>query len=359
MTTAKILGPGVVALGQYFPAAKRSNAYFKEVLGLDTSDPWIYSRTGIKNRHVAAPGEYTSDLAAHAARGALEMARMSAADLQEIIVATATPDHAFPPTSSLVQAKLDPKVHTHAFDYGNACTGGLAALEAGYSFVESGYRKNVMVIGAEILTRACDYTDRNTCVLFGDCAAAFLVAQVEDPGPYGFVMKTDGTGAEKIIFPGGVGGPYPPSVKNIEDRQFFLKMEGRAVFGSAVRGMAEVAEEVLLKTGVRKSDVTWLIPHQANDRIGEALAEKLGLKDKFISYIRNMGNVSAPSIPAAMYDGYQDGWIQPGDILLLTAIGSGYNYGAAVIQCNLPKIKDRPAGTFSDWRKRKATESQG
>lgn len=351
MMISNAQGVGIIALGKYLPVEVRSNNYFRDVLKLDTSDEWIFPRTGIRNRHIAAADEFTSDLAAQAARHALEKASLTPRDLGQIIVATATPDYFFPPTSNIVQHKLDSSTRTPSFDLGNACNGGLAALEQAYMMVGSGLRSNVMVIGAELFSRALDYTDRTSCILFGDCGAAALVAPVENSGPYGFVMKSDGSGADDIIFPGG-GTVHPASAQTLAEKLFTVRLKGQDVFKKAVTCMAEAGEEVLEETRIKKSDVNWLIPHQANERIGQALAKRLQLEDRAISYIENMGNVSAASILAAMHDAYRDGWLQQGDIILMAAIGAGYNYGGGVIQWNVPNPTPRPSGKFADHRKK-------
>lgn len=341
----KELGPAIISIGKYLPEEIRSNNYFRDVLGLDTSDDWIIPRTGIKNRRVAAAAENTSDLATKAAREALEIADMHPSELKQIIVATATPDMPFPPTSSYVQEKLGGRTNTPAFDIGNACNGGLAALEIGYSLVAGGSRENVLVIGAEILTRYVDYMDRASCVLFGDGAGAVLVAPVKDPGPYAFVMGTDGLKAENIIYRGG-GSVYPATKETVEAGLFKVEMEGKAVYVDAVNSMHCMTEKVLEMAELPKHDVDWWIPHQANEKIMKAAARRLGFQDKMISYIENIGNISAASIFVAMYDAFRDGWLQKGDIIAMAAIGSGYNFGGGVIQWHIDNPTPRPAGKF-------------
>lgn len=343
----KEMGPGIISLGMYLPKEVRPNSYFKDVLGLDTSDEWIYSHTGIRNRHVAAPGEYTSDLATYAAQRALEMAGMKPSELEQIIVATATPDFLFPPTSSLVQRNLDKDAHTASFDIGNACNGGLAGMEQCYYLIKGNARKNSLVIGAETLTRFVDYKDRASCVLFGDGAGAALVGLVSDPGPYAFFMGSDGTKAENIIYAGG-GGVFPATQENIEAGHCKVKMNGTAVYEDAVKAMSKMTLLALEKAGVTQKEVRWWFPHQANYRIMNSAAKRLGFQDKMISYIENMGNISAASIFVAMYDAFRDGWLQRGDIIAMAAIGSGYNFGGGVIQWNIDNPTPRPGGKFPD-----------
>lgn len=342
-------GPGIIALGKYLPEEVRPNSYFSEVLGLDTSDEWIVSRTGIRNRHVAAPGEKTSDLAIQAAKEALERADMKPSRLEQIIVATATPDYLFPGVANLVQDKLDSVTHIAAFDIGNACNGGLAGLELCYMLVQTRSRANGIVIGAETLTKFVDYEDRASCILFGDGAAAAIVGVVPNPGPYGFIMGSDGSKAHYIIFEGG-GSAYPATQENIARGHFKTKIDGNPVYEDAVINMPQMTRLALEKAGVSEKDVTWWIPHQANIRIMKGAAKRLGFQDKTICYIQDMGNISAASIFAAMYDGFRDGWIQKDDIIAMAAIGSGYNFGGGVIKWNIDNPTPRPAGKFSDLR---------
>lgn len=345
-------GPGITGIDKYLPEEIRPNSYFNEVLGLDTSDEWIYTRTGIRNRHVAAPGEKTSDLATQAAMRALERANMKPSRLEQIIVATATPDYLFPGVANLVQAKLDPATHTAAFDIGNACNGGLAGLELCYTLIQTRSRANGIVIGVETLTKFVDYKDRASCILFGDGAGAALVEVVSDPGPYGFVMGSDGSKANYIIFEGG-GSAYPATPENIARGHFKIKIDGNPVYEDAVISMPQMTRLALEKAGVSEKDVTWWIPHQANIRIMKGAAKRLGFQDKMISYIENMGNISAASIFAAMYDAFRDGWLQRGDIIAMAAIGSGYNFGGGVIQWNIDNPIPRPGGKFPDAHSRR------
>ncbi len=348
-------GPGIKAIGCYLPKAVRLNSYFYDKpeqggLGLETSEAWIIQRTGIQSRHVAADNEFASDMGVNASKEVLEMARMSAGDLKQIILATATPDYQLPPTSNVVQVKLGAG-NIPACDLGNACNGALASLEMAYGLIASGFRENALVIGTERLTRIVDYRDRATCILFGDGAGAALVVPMENPGPFSFVIGSDGTGGEHIYLPGvGAAGVYPASEENMAAGRFHVKLDGQSVYKAAVKRMTETAHAALEKAGVRKEDVTWLIPHQANERIIEAVAKHLGLTEKGVSYIKNIGNISSASIFVAMCRMYEEGWLQQDDILLLAAIGSGYNYGSGVIQWNVPNPNPRPAGQFADYK---------
>ncbi len=339
------MGPGIISVGKYLPKKIRPNEYFYGTLGLETSGPWIVEHTGILNRHVAAEGENTSDLATNAAREALKMANMKPSQLDQIIVATATPDYFFPPTASLVQTKLDKDAHTASFDLGNACNGGLAGLQQCYYMVRADGSKKGIVIGAETLSRFLNYKDRASCVLFGDGAGAALVAEVSDPGPSGFVMGSDGSKAENIIYEGG-GSVHPATLMTMKEGRFCVKMNGTAVYGDAVKAMTKMTLLALEKAGVCQKDVTWWIPHQANIRIMDSAAKKLGFQEKMISYIENMGNISAASIFVAMTEAFNEGWLQKDDIIAMAAIGSGYNFGGGVIKWNIDNPTPRPAGKF-------------
>lgn len=346
----KETGPGIISIGKYLPKEIRPNSYFWKVLGLQTSDEWMKKMTGISNRRVAAPGENTSDLATNAAREALERIGMNPSALSQIIVATATPDFLFPPTSSLVQRNLDRNAHTASFDIGNACNGGLAGLQQCYYMVQADGSKKGIVIGAETLTRFMNYEDRASCVLFGDGAGAALVGEVSEPGPHAFVMGSDGSKAENIIYEGG-GCVHPATRMAIDEGRFYTKMNGPAVYGDAVKAMTKMTLLSLEKAGISKKDVTWWIPHQANIRIMESAACKLGLQDRMISYIENMGNISAASIFVAMTEAFDEGWLQKDDIVAMAAIGSGYNFGGGVIKWNIENPTPRPGGKFHDRSK--------
>lgn len=241
---------------------------------------------------------------------------------------------------------MDKDAHTASFDIGNACNGGLAGLEQCYYLIQGRARKNSLIIGAETLTRFVDYKDRASCVLFGDGAGAVIVGLVSDPGPYGFVMGSNGSKAENIIYEGG-GGVFPATQENIKEGHFKVKMNGPAVYEDAVKAMSKMTLLALEKAGVTQKEVRWWFPHQANIRIMNSAAKRLGFQDRMISYIENMGNISAASIFVAMHDAFRDGWIQKGDIIAMAAIGSGYNFGGGVIKWNIENPTPRPAGIFT------------
>ena len=293
--------------------------------GIDTNDEWIVSRTGIRSRHVAEPGTTSSELGLVAAQRALEMAGVPAADLDLIIVATSTPDFIFPSTACLIQGKLGNK-GAAAFDVQAVCSGFTYALGIAEKFIRSGSHKKALVIGAEVFSRILDWNDRGTCVLFGDGAGAVVLEASEKPGVLSTAMHADGSQSDILNVPGQIcrgevtGDP-------------FLRMDGQAVFKFAVRVLAEIAEEVCLNAGIKTSEVDWLIPHQANIRIIDATAKKLGVsRDRVIVTVDRHGNTSAASVPLALDEAVRDGRIQRGQKVLLEGVGGGFTWGAALFE---------------------------
>ena len=291
---------------------------------VDTSDEWIIERTGIKQRHIAADGENTSDLAAKAAKNALENANLQADDIDLIIVATTTPDNTFPSTATKVQADLGISGGA-AFDIQAVCTGFVYALSIADNFIKAGQHKTVMVIGADTLTRLVDWEDRGTCVLFGDGAGALILkAEEGDRGILSHNIHSDGTTRELLYVDGG------PSATGTVGK---LRMLGKEVFKHAVTKLAKCTEESLKQAGVAKEDVTWVIPHQANLRILEGTIKKLKVpEEKLISTVDIHANTSAASIPLAIDVATKDGRIKQGDIVSLQAIGGGLTWGACLIK---------------------------
>ena len=325
MTRARIIGTG-----SYLPEKILTNADLEAFL--DTSDEWIVSRTGIRERRMAADGECTSDLATHAARRALEMAGVAAEELDLIIVGTITGDFPWPATACLVQHKLGVR-GCGAFDVSAACSGFLYALANGARQIESGAARKVLVIGAEVLTRVVDWEDRNTCVLFGDGAGAVVLAA--EPGERGILsthLHADGSFWELLYQP-GFGSKNPASPQGLDSRLPFLKMQGNEVFKIAVRMLHEVAEEALTANGMTASDVDLFIPHQANRRILDATAKRLGLRDDQV-YINvdRFGNTSGASIPIALDEANRAGRLQPGNITLFDAFGGGLTWASALVR---------------------------
>ncbi len=293
--------------------------------GIDTNDEWIVTRTGIRSRYLAEPGTTSSELGLIAAQKALEMAGVAASELDLIIVATSTPDFIFPSTACLIQGKLGNK-GAAAFDVQAVCAGFAYALGIADKFIRSGSHKKVLVIGAEVFSRILDWTDRGTCVLFGDGAGAVVLEASDKPGILATAMHADGSQSGILNVPGQIcrgqvtGDP-------------FLRMDGQAVFKFAVRVLTDIAEEVCQAAGIKTSEVDWLIPHQANIRIIEATGKRLNLdREKVIVTVERHGNTSAASVPLALDEAVRDGRIQRGQKVLLEGVGGGFTWGAALLE---------------------------
>ena len=317
-------------IGYYVPEEVLSNQYFESYL--DTSDKWITQRTGIKERRRAAPDENTSDLGKRAAEIAIKNAGIDVSEVELIICATATPDTLFPSASCVIGHKLGIG-GVPAFDLAAGCTGFVYALSVADAFVRSGAYKNVLVIGAEILTRIIDPMDRSTCVLFGDGAGAAVVSTTEeDRGILGFKLHADG-GYGSLLYLPARGTAMELTEEVIKKRLHYTKMKGNELFKIAVREMGNVAVELLDELGVDKSQVDWLVPHQANIRIISALAKRLNLPmDKVVVNIEKYGNTSAASIPIALGEAVEDGRIKRGDLVLMVAFGAGLTWGALLLK---------------------------
>ena len=309
--------------GSYLPGNPVTNADLV-ARGIDTSDEWIVTRTGIRSRHLADSGTTASQLGLVAARRALEMAGVDGTEIDLIIVATSTPDFIFPSTACLIQGQLGNKGAT-AFDIQAVCSGFAYALGIADKFIRSGSHKKALVIGSEIFSRILDWNDRGTCVLFGDGAGAVVLEAAETPGILATALHADGSLSGILNVPGQVcagqvtGDP-------------FLRMDGQAVFKFAVRVLAEVAEEVCQAAGIGTGEVDWLIPHQANIRIIDATGRKLGVdRNKVIVTVDRHGNTSAASVPLALDEAVRDGRIQRGQKVLLEGVGGGFTWGAALL----------------------------
>lgn len=299
---------------------------------VSTTDEWIVARTGIRERRIAAEDEAVSDMGAAAARRALERAGVTADEVDAIIVATATPDMPFPSSACIVQHLIG-ATRAFSFDIEAACSGFVYALETGRCFVESGGARTVLVIGSEKFSSITDWQDRNTCILFGDGAGA-VVLQASDAGRglIGTVLHSDGALGDMLKVPGG-GSRCPASPQMIADRLQYITMNGREVFKHAVRCMTEVTFEVLARSGIAVADIDWIVPHQANIRIIEAVAERLGVgMDKVYVNLDTVGNISAASVPLALDEGVRSGRIRKGQLILLTALGAGMTWGACVME---------------------------
>jgi len=321
----------ISALGTYVPPRLLTNQDLEKMV--DTSDQWIMERTGIKQRHIVDKGTATSDLACQAARQALQRRGIAPNDIESIVIGTVTPDMLFPSTACLVQDKLGCK-NAWGFDVSAACSGFLYALETGVQFVQTGAHKRVLVIGADVMSSVIDYTDRATCVIFGDGAGAVVVepADGEELGFIDFLHEIDGSGACSLNMPAG-GSLHPATRETVEKKMHFVHQDGAAVFKYAVRKMAEISERVLERNGFKGSDVKVFIPHQANKRIITATADRLGLPaERVIINIDEFGNTTAGTIPLAMQTAIDQGKMKKGDLVLLASVGAGFTVGAILLR---------------------------
>ncbi|NMM39036.1 MAG: ketoacyl-ACP synthase III [Glaciimonas sp.] len=319
----------IIGTGSYLPKNRVTNQDIAKRLaekGIETSDEWIVSRSGISARHYADPGTQSSDLAVEAAKNALKMAGLVANDIDLIILATSTPDYlgGFPSTATVVQRKLGITNDCAAVDVQAVCSGFIYAISIADSFIKSGAHKNVLVIGAEVFSRILNFEDRGTCVLFGDGAGAAILSSSEQPGILASKLHADGRYNEILYVSGNVGG-------GVLEGSAFLYMDGQAVYKLAVRLLDEVAHEVLEKAGLNSSQVDWVVPHQANIRIMRGTAKKLGLPmEKMIVTVDQHGNTSAASIPLALDVGMRDGRIKPGQTVMMEGVGGGFTWGAVL-----------------------------
>jgi 3-oxoacyl-[acyl-carrier-protein] synthase-3 len=319
----------VTGVGMYVPDKVLDNAYFEKIV--ETTNEWILTRTGIKERRLLENGA-TSDLATRAAEDLLRSKNMSAEEIDVIIVATVTPDMFFPATACLVQDSIGAK-NAWGFDLSAACSGFLFAFQTGCALVESGSYKKVMVIGADKMSSIVDYTDRNNCILFGDAAAAVLIEPSEDHslGLQDSILKVDGSGKESLYMKGG-GSLNPPSYSTVDKKMHYLYQDGKAVFKVAVKGMADISYDIMKKNNLSSDDVAYLVPHQANLRIIAATAERMGLDPgKVMINIDRYGNTTAATIPLCLVEYYRDGRLKKGDKIILAAFGAGYTWGASYV----------------------------
>ena len=318
MNYARILGTG-----SYLPARILTNADLEK--RIETTAQWIIDRTGIHQRHIAAEGEFTSDLATQAARAALDAAGLQANDLDLLLVATTTPDLIFPSTACSVQAKLGMTNYKPAFDLQAVCSGFIYALTVADQFIKSGAARHVMVIGAETLSRITDWDDRSNCILWGDGAGAVVIGASTEPGIISTHLHADGRHQALLQTTTG------PSVGSNEPVK--ILMEGNSVFKMAVNTLDSIVDETLSANGLQKSDIDWLVPHQANIRIIQATAKKLSMSmDKVVTTIAEHGNTSAASVPLAFDTAVRDGRIQRGQTVLMEAFGGGFTWGSALLR---------------------------
>ncbi|WP_054942054.1 beta-ketoacyl-ACP synthase III [Paenibacillus ihuae] len=320
---------GIIGTGKYVPEKILTNSDLEKMVV--TNDEWIVSRTGIRERHIAAPHEATSDLAYEAALKALESAGMKAEELELIIVATVTPDSSFPSTACILQDKLGAK-GAAAFDLSAACSGFVYSLATATGFIKTGMYNNALIIGADTLSRITDYTDRNTCVLFGDGAGAVIIGEVpEGRGFQSFDLGAEGSGGSLLKMEAG-GSRLPASQQTIEDKKHFIYMNGREVFKFAVRVMGTATERVLTKAGLSKEDIDLFVPHQANIRIIQSAMQRLDLpEEKCVINVDRYANTSAASIPLALVEAAEAGRMKEGDTVLMVGFGGGLTWGASVL----------------------------
>lgn len=320
---------GIIGTGKYVPEKILTNSDLEKIV--ETNDEWIVSRTGIRERHIAAPHEATSDLAYEAALKALDSAGMKAEDLDLIIIATVTPDSSFPSTACILQDKLGAK-GAAAFDLSAACSGFVYSLATAVGFIQNGMYNNALIIGADTLSRITDYTDRNTCVLFGDGAGAVIIGEVpEGRGFQSFDLGAEGSGGNLLKLEAG-GSRLPASQQTVEDKKHFIYMNGREVFKFAVRVMGSATERVLTKAGLGKEDIDLFVPHQANIRIIQSAMQRLDLPpEKCVINVDKYANTSATSIPLALVEAAEEGRMKEGDTVLMVGFGGGLTWGASVL----------------------------
>ena len=321
---------GILGTGHSYPEGILTNADLAQIV--ETSDDWITTRTGIKQRRKAAPDEYTSQFAVRAARQAIERARLDPSDIDLLICATVTPDQILPSTGCIIQAELGAN-NAAAMDVVAACSGFLYGVSLADSMIRTGQVRHAVVVGAEILTQYVDYTDRQTCVLFGDGAGAAVLGPVEgNRGILASKIKSDGRYEEQLYSPGG-GTRRRPTAETLAAGDHFFKMKGNELFKVAVRSMAEISREVLERAGRKSDEVDLFIPHQANQRITEAVADRLNVDvEKVYSNIAVHGNTSSASIPIALDECVESGRIKDGDLVLMASFGGGVTWGAVLMQ---------------------------
>ncbi|HXF81741.1 MAG TPA: beta-ketoacyl-ACP synthase III [bacterium] len=323
-------GSTIAGIGHYLPERILTNAELERLV--ETSDEWIVTRTGIRERRIAAPEQASSDLGLEAAREAMADAGVGPEDLDLIIVGTATPDMLFPATACILQDRLGAR-RAGAFDLSAACSSWAYGIAVAHSYVSSGLADTVLVVGAETLSKITDWKDRSTCVLFGDSAGAAVIRPCEvGQGFLSFYLGADGSGGSLITLPAG-GSRRPASYETLERGEHFLKMNGREVYKFAVRQIPRAIEEAAARAGVRLEDVDWFIPHQANIRIIDAAAERLGQpREKFYVNVERFGNTSSASVPVALYEAVRSGRLKRGDLAVLVAFGGGLTWASAALR---------------------------
>lgn len=322
----KLYSANITGVGMYVPEKILDNKYFESIL--DTNDEWIRSRTGISERRILEEGG-TSVLATKAVEDLFKSTNTDPLDVDAIIVATITPDMFFPATAALVQDNVGAK-NAWGYDLSAACSGFLFAMQSGTSLIESGQYKKVVVVGAEKMSSILDYTDRNTCLLFGDGASAVLLEPSEDLsiGVQDSILRTDGSGKDSLFMKAG-GSLHPSSHDTVDNKEHFVYQDGKAVFKVAVKGMADISAEIMEKNGLKSEDIAYLVPHQANLRIIDATAKRMGIPpEKVTINIAKYGNTTAATIPLCLTEYYRDGKFKKGDNLILAAFGAGFTWGS-------------------------------
>ena len=324
------MNAAITATAKYLPERILSNFDLEKMI--DTSDEWIRSRTGIETRHLVSEGQASADMATEVANILLERSGIDKNDIELIIIATVTPDTLFPSTAARVQHNIKAK-NCWGFDLSGACTGFLYALETGARFIESGDYKKVMVIGVDTMSSIIDYTDRNTCVLFGDGAGGVLLEPTESKnGVLDAILRIDGAGVNSLIMPGG-GSLHPSSVDTIAKKMHYVQQDGQTVFKFAVKGMADISSEILKKNNYTGDDVKIFIPHQANKRIIDAAARRCKIpQDRVLININKYGNTTAATIPIGIDEVANDGTLQNGDLVLTASFGAGFTWGSMIIR---------------------------
>jgi 3-oxoacyl-[acyl-carrier-protein] synthase-3 len=336
-TSEDMTHAAVIGIGSYLPERRLTNADLEVMV--ETSDEWIFSRTGIRERRIIAEGDATSDLAARAGVAALADAGVAPEAVDLLVVATSSPDMAFPSTAALAQVKMG--LTCPAYDVNAACTGFIFALQHAAAAIESRRARTVVVIGADALTRLVDFTDRSTCVLFGDGAGAFVLSASEEAGILGVHLGTDGSGAGLLSVPAG-GSAAPATPERLAAHEQYLQMNGNEVYKFAVRAIPKVTRQALKESHLGIADVTWVVPHQANQRIIDTIAERLHVpQERVVSTIETTGNTSSASIPLAMDALYTVGNLRPGDVCALVGFGAGLTWGAAIIRWTRPNKESR------------------
>lgn len=326
MSETAIIYSKIIGTGGYLPKKTLTNADLENMV--ETSDEWIVARTGIKERHIAAEGETTCDMAFEASRKALESAGISHSDIDLIIVATTTPDLIFPSTACLLQEKLG--IHgSPAFDIQAVCTGFVYALAVADKFIKSGSSKCALVVGSETISRIIDWTDRGTSILFGDGAGAVIIKASDEPGIISTHIHSDGQFKSLLHVPTGVSKNY----QDVIEGNAYVEMKGNEVFRMAVNTLGRIVDETLEHNNMKKSDIDWLVPHQANIRIINATAKKLGMSlDNVVVTVDRHGNTSAASVPLALDEAVRDGRIKPGETVMLEAFGGGFTWGSVLLK---------------------------